>query len=113
MIDNEKFFGPSFFTFLNSGLVTAEIVIDYLQTASGLKRGFVENNPIARFLQKKIGQMWTAFVGTLSYILGLAVFGTYSMKYALIYSGIVAAIEGYNVFVSNPKAAGGFKKSLQ
>jgi hypothetical protein len=61
----------------------------------GANKGFIETNPIARWLFAKVGQSFAAFLSTAVYIFTALGIGTANWKAGMLYAGIVAAGETY------------------
>ena|SRR5271170_449996 len=85
----------NFFLTLAAGIGT--ILGDGITTMIGLgaNKGFIESNPIARWMFSKLGQSLTIWLGGAAYLFtGL---GIYTVNHAagFVYAGVVAAAELY------------------
>lgn len=83
--------------FILASLVYVEIVTDFIQTVKALEKGGVELNPVSAWLQKKLGQAGATFAAAVGFTALLAAFTDMSSLYGVIFSSIVAALEGANV----------------
>ena len=83
------------FGVLTVGLLA--IIADGITTMIGLgaNKGFVEGNPIARWMFSKVGQSLTIWLGGVAYLLIGLIIGTKVWAAGMVYAGIVAAGEIY------------------
>ncbi len=71
------------------------VIGDFITTAKGLARGFVEANPIDRWLFKKIGQSLTCFIEGTAMTITAAAIGYKSLGASMLFLGIVAGFETF------------------
>jgi len=69
------------------------ILADGYTTSVALKNGFVEQNPIARWLFKKIGQPLTLFLDGVAILFLAGLFSNYTLKGAYTFLGVVGGAE--------------------
>lgn len=83
------------FGVLTVGLLA--IIGDGITTMIGLgaNKGFVEGNPIARWMFSKVGQSLTIWISAVAYLLVGAFIGGANWAAGMTYAGIVAAGEIY------------------
>jgi len=82
------------------GLVGAGIlggVGDYITTQLGFSVGLTESNPVAKWLQAKLGQAPAAFVAIAGFIFSAGLLSLASPKAALVYA---AGIAGTEIFMT-------------
>ncbi len=68
---------------------------DGYTTMIALQHGFVEGNPIAKWLFKKIGQQATLFVEGVGLLFAIGAISNYDLNMAYMFAGIMTAGEGY------------------
>jgi len=71
---------------------------DAYYTAKGLAKGFVEANPVARYLQAKIGQVGTAVLGMGLFIAASALFSMWTAGGSIGFAAGITAIETYSTY---------------
>jgi hypothetical protein len=87
-------------------LIAAGIVAcvgDYITTVKGLAKGFIELNPINRWLFSKIGQPLTAFIEIAMFVASTLFISVYSGTGSMVYAAGICALETFNT-IRNYKA---------
>lgn len=91
-------FWPAFTFFLLWAWALVAILGDSYYTGIGLAKGFVEGNPISRWLFKKVGMALTTFIGAVVVMIIGTIFSTQGYVYGDLFLAIVAAAETYMVY---------------
>jgi hypothetical protein len=75
----------------------AAVLGDSITTIIGLNanKGFIEGNPLAAWMFKKVGQSLTCWLGGVGYLITAAIFTNLNWKAGMVYTGAVAAAETY------------------
>lgn len=96
-VDMTAPFWPWFAMFVLIAYGIAACVGDGITTMIGLgaKKGFVEGNPIAKWMFAKIGESLTCWLGAIVYCFTSLIFANINYKAGLVYAGSVAAAETY------------------
>jgi hypothetical protein len=96
-IDTTFSFYPWFILFLLMSCGVVAIVADGITTMKGLgaNKGFIEGNPIARWMFAKIGESLTVWLGGVLYLLAGLIIGTNNWAAGMVYCGLVTAAETY------------------
>jgi hypothetical protein len=68
---------------------------DGYTTMIALQRGFVEGNPIAKWLFGKIGQQWTLLVESVALLFAIGAISNYNLNMAYTFASIFTAGEAY------------------
>ncbi len=68
---------------------------DGYTTMIALQNGFVEGNPIAKWLFKKIGQSFTLFAESVALLFIIGAISNYDLNMAYMFAGIMTAGEAY------------------
>ena len=66
---------------------------DFYTTMIALQHGFTEMNPLNRWLFKKIGQQWTAFIEIVFALFLAGAISNYSLSAGYVFVGGLCAIE--------------------
>ncbi len=72
----------------------ATLLGDGYTTMVALQHGFVEGNPVARWLFKKIGQSFTLFAEAVVALFAIGAISNYNLNAAYLFAGILTAGEG-------------------
>src|SRR5258708_1812319 len=75
----------------------AALLGDGYTTAIALQHGFVEGNPIARWLFKKVGQSFTLFAEGVALLFAIGMISNYDLNAAYAFAGIITAGEAVMV----------------
>lgn len=67
---------------------------DGYTTAVALQHGFVEGNPVARWLIKKVGQSFTLFAEGVALLFAIGAISNYDLNAAYLFAGVLTASEG-------------------
>lgn len=88
----------SFVFFLVFAFAAIAILGDFYTTQRGLEAGMTEMNPLNRWLFKKIGLPFTAWLEGIAFVGTALAFVSYSENAATAYCTIVGAWEAYMYF---------------
>jgi hypothetical protein len=96
-IDTTFSFYPWFIMFLLMAYGVVAIIADGITTMIGLgaNKGFIEGNPIARWMFAKVGESLTVWLGGAAYLFAGLIIGTHNWAAGMVYTGLVAAAETY------------------
>jgi hypothetical protein len=88
---------PWLLFFLLVGYGIAACIGDCITTMIGLgaKKGFVEGNPIARWMFAKVGESLTGWIGAVVYALLACVFANLNYRAGVFFAAAVAASETF------------------
>src|SRR5882757_290112 len=88
---------------------------DAYYTFKGFSVNLVEGNPVARWLQKKLGNAFSTFVAIGAFILTASVMSVVSPTASFIFAGAITAVETFNTIRNYKlfKKAAAFQASLQ
>lgn len=73
---------------------------DAYTTMIALQHGFVESNPVMRFLFKKLGQPFANFVTAVFILFMGGLISAYTLNGAYLYFGIMTIAEGIRTFLN-------------
>ena len=98
-IDQSAPFWPWFWMFLVIVYGILACVGDSITTMIGLgaNKGFIEGNPIARWMFKEVGQAGAAFISTTAYIFISLIIGTHAYWPGMAFAGAIGVSETYFV----------------
>jgi hypothetical protein len=87
--------GPWLGFFGACAFATLAVLGDSITTMAGLGKGDVEGNSIERWLFKKVGQSFAAFLTGGGFLLSAAAIANANLKAGFAYVGVVGAYEAY------------------
>lgn len=82
------------FILVSLGIVAC--IGDYITTQKGFDAGLTEGNPVARWLQKKIGMAQATFVSTAAFIFTSGLLAMLSAKVGIAFAASILGIETFN-----------------
>lgn len=82
--------------FILVGLGIVACIGDYITTQKGFDAGLIEANPVARWLQKKLGMAQATFVSTAAFIVTAGLLAMLSAKISIAFAASILGIETFN-----------------